>query len=497
MTPDTCRQFLTDGNWRALFIDELGWNGFSSRIEVALFKPGQHTPGWPSVEERARRDKMIRLPFALQGVAEKCGMAIFICPPHKRGQIPDYTMRCEIERRLRKSNHHHLIVFTNGTNATQIWQWSQVLEDGDREYCEHTFQCFQEDEGLLHRLSCIAFSFVEEETLTLVDVLQRVQSAFYFTRTKAATWRLRLHNHDLSEYSEVVQAWTKQAYTERGLSRKEERQLARAAKAGNKTAKARLVATHLYIPLETAWKLKHKRGLAGIELEDLIHEGYFGLWRAAKNFGPEKEQRFQAHAAYWVRNRMERAILHWSRLIAVPLYVEWEFQPVVQQYALVEDHLTQRLERNPTREEMAEKLGLQYEQMFVLDMVRNEVLSLETLLEQEEFSAEDNLACTPVASTSDIEKRVMDADALETILSGLRIRERYVVMSRFGLFENEELTLEEIGAKLHITRERVRQIEAGAIRRLKSHLLDEPILRRGRPKKVTSETPMGAVDSDE
>lgn len=480
MSPDTFQQLLTGGDWRTLFIDELGWNGLSTQFEIALFEPGQQSRGWSSLEELRRRETMARHSFVLKGIAQKCGLAVFVCSPYKQGQIPGYLMRCEIERRVSKSNHHHLIVFMNEANTTQIWQWAHHTDEGNTEYCEHTLLLDQEDKTFLRRLEAIAFSFVEEERLTLIEVLCRVQSAFYYARSKTTQWRLRLNTIDLSQYGEGIESWTRLAYAMRGLFREEEIRLARAAKAGDLAAVERLIITHLYIPLEMAWKLKRRRGLPGVELEDLVHEGYLGLHQAIRNFEPDKGQRFQSYVNFTVWKLMDRAVLHWNRLIAIPSYIAMEFQPVISQYAIVEDRLTQWLEREPTRAEIATGLGVSLKDMADLDMLQAEFLSLETLQEQTADDEGNTSDFTDFLPMSEIERQFVLEHSVAWALSKLKKKHRQVIQMRYGLDGNDPMTLEEIGTRIDLTRERVRQIEQAALLRMQHDLLRQQMPSMGR-----------------
>ena len=454
-------------------MDELGWDRFSTQLEIALFEPGQQTRGWATREERQRRDRLKRHTFILQGVAHKRGLPVFVCSPYKHGQMPDFVQRCQIERHLTKSSHHHLIIFTEGTESTQVWQWPHRTVDRSTEYCEHEFRCAHPDEELLGRLTSVAFSLDEEEVISLVEVLRRVQFGFYFTSKTVVGWRVRLHNQDMTGYSEVVQSWVQQAYVERGLTRSEEQILARAAISGDEKAKQRLIATHLYLPLEMAWKLKQQRGLAGIELEDLIQEGFFGLWHALKNFDPNKGQRFQSHAGLWVRSKLDKAILSLSRMIRFPAYIDERFQPIAAEYAIVEDCLIQREGREPTRQEMAAGLGISSSALATLDVVRVEYLSLESLREQDDDAEDSDVSLDFMPPMSEIERRVVGpdgpvgGDTLEKMLATLTPREHEVISLRFGLNEREELTLEETARRMRVTRERIRQIESSALSKLR------------------------------
>lgn len=150
------QQHLRDFNFRQLFVEELGWDNPPAAPQVSL--------GGES--------------YALEPVAHKRGMVAFHCPVTKGGRIPDYPTRRKIEQQVLKTAHEHLIIFTDPGKTTQVWQWVK-REPGKPAACrEHTFNKNQSGEALMQKLQTVAFSFDEEETLTLVDVAARTRKGF-------------------------------------------------------------------------------------------------------------------------------------------------------------------------------------------------------------------------------------------------------------------------------------------------------------------------------
>ncbi|MBI1987901.1 MAG: SAM-dependent methyltransferase, partial [Nitrospinae bacterium] len=150
------RRYLQELDFRPLFIEELGWDHPSANLEVSI--DGQT--------------------FTLAAIAQKRGMVAFACVPSGEGRIPDYAMRRKIERQVARSVHEHLILYTDAGKTLQIWQWVK-REAGWPTACrEHTCHRHQPGDALIQKLQAIAFSLVEEEALSLMDVTRRARAAF-------------------------------------------------------------------------------------------------------------------------------------------------------------------------------------------------------------------------------------------------------------------------------------------------------------------------------
>ncbi|MDI6753320.1 MAG: Eco57I restriction-modification methylase domain-containing protein [Thermodesulfobacteriota bacterium] len=150
------RKLLATSDFKTLFIEELGWNHHTARLELSVDG----------------------LTFKLYAVAEKCGMAAFVCDRTADGRIPDYAMRRKIERQVTKRAHEHLIIFIDGKRTMQVWQWVR-REQGKPAACrEHTYLSGQPGDSLIQKLQALAVSLEEEECLTLTDVTGRARKAF-------------------------------------------------------------------------------------------------------------------------------------------------------------------------------------------------------------------------------------------------------------------------------------------------------------------------------
>jgi RNA polymerase primary sigma factor len=202
----------------------------------------------------------------------------------------------------------------------------------------------------------------------------------------------------------------------------------------------------------------------GVPFLDLIQEGNIGLIRAANKFDYKRGHKFSTYATWWIRQAVTRAIADQSRTIRVPVHMGDQINKLLQ----VSHKLTQRLGRDPTAEEMAEELDIPVDKVeHMLDVARRP-LSLEMPTDDEQDSTlgdfvEDKESPAPPDEVS----TTMLKDLLMEILDDLPPREVKILQMRYGLLDGETYTLQEVGKKMGVTRERVRQIEAQALSRLR------------------------------
>ena len=261
---------------------------------------------------------------------------------------------------------------------------------------------------------------------------------------------------------EILALYLREIDRVRPLTGDEEQALARRVAAGEAEAERLLVEANLRLVVSVARRYLNR----GLALLDLIEEGNLGVLQAARKFQADRGTRFSTYATWWIRQAIVRALANQARTIRLPIHV----QLLVAQSVKARDALTQKLGRAPSRAELAEALGRPVEEIERLEELREPPLSLDAPAAGEGSLREtvaDASAPAPGAGLAAILRARVDLAAL---LQDLPDSARTVLHLRFGLGGEEPMTLESIGRRLGVTRERVRQIEAGALARARGLL---------------------------
>lgn len=245
------------------------------------------------------------------------------------------------------------------------------------------------------------------------------------------------------------------------LTPEEVQRVAERITSGDPEAERRLIEGNLRLVVKIARRYVNR----GLPLMDLIEEGNIGLMRAVAKFRADKGCRFSTYAIWWIRQAIVRALANQARLIRLPVHVEL----LLAKYTRTKKKLTQRLGRVPTLQEIAEAMEVQADQIRDLEEMAHSPVSIETPVGKEtKGTLGDFLGESPLESPGSTETLVREHPSLMALIGDLTPNERTVLELRFGLKENEPLTLEAIGERMGLTRERIRQIEGAALRKLKA-----------------------------
>lgn len=265
---------------------------------------------------------------------------------------------------------------------------------------------------------------------------------------------------------EALRTYLKEVRTIPLLTAEEEISLSKLTRKGNEQARKKMIQSNLRLVINIAKRYMR----LGTPFLDLIEEGNLGLMKAVEKFNPQKGFRFSTYAAWWIKQAITRSISEQGKMIRVPVYMN----DLITKWRKTKERLAQKLKRIPSDEEIAKKLKLPKGKVEQINFwMTTSTSSLEAPISEEGEGKvadliEDQTAIQPDSTI----EHLLDKERVENLLEIMSERERGILDMRFGLADKRPHTLAEVAKKLGVSRERVRQIEEGALKKLRKFVVD-------------------------
>lgn len=314
-------------------------------------------------------------------------------------------------------------------------------------------------ERLLDILESKGIEMVEQEE---ASVWQQAEEA---ARVKTRKEEQIAESYNLGDiYDDSIQMYLREIGKTPLLKGAEEIELAKRIAKGDVAARKKLIEANLRLVVSIAKKYMGRN----LGLLDLIQEGNLGLFRAVEKFDWRKGYKFSTYATWWIRQAITRALADQSRTIRIPVHMV----ETLNKYAQAERQLVQDLGREPLPEEIAAEMGIEVEKVYQLKKISQETVSIDTPVgdsDEEDSYLGDFIEDPDSVTPQETAGRQLLKEYVQEVMRDLDPREQKILKMRFGLEDGVTHTLEEVGKEFGVTRERIRQIEAKALERIKEH----------------------------
>jgi len=327
----------------------------------------------------------------------------------------------------------------------------------DTELIQH-FPKIEEDISLLEEI----YERLEKDNIKVIETAALIDMKEPEVTKKELEQATKLNMEDVPD---SVQLYLKEIGRYALLTQQEEKDLAKRSEKGDEEARQRLMKSNLRLVVSIAKRYAHRT--SQMSILDLIQEGNIGLSKAVEKFDYRRGFKFSTYATWWIRQAITRALADQSRTVRIPVHMIEN----ISKYTQVKRRLMQELGRDPLAEEVAIEMGIAVEKIYNLQKISQEVVSLEAPLveDNEEATLSDLIKDEKNLSPHQQAELALLKDKIHEILIDLSPREQEILRLRFGLEDGITHTLEEVGKKFNVTRERIRQIEAKAIEKIKNH----------------------------
>ncbi len=268
-----------------------------------------------------------------------------------------------------------------------------------------------------------------------------------------------------NDLPDAVQMYLKEIGKTPLLTSAEEKELAKRIEHGDEAARKRLIQANLRLVVSIAKRYANRS--QRLSILDLIQEGNIGLSRAVDKFDYTKGFKFSTYATWWIRQAVTRALADYSRTIRIPVHMV----ETITKYTQIKRQLMQELGREPLPEEIASEMGMDVKKIHYIQKISQEVMSLEAPIgdSEDDLTLSDFIKDEQSLSPDEMANQALLRDQIKEILADLTEREQRILAMRFGLEDNIPHTLEEVGKEFGVTRERIRQIEAKALEKIRTH----------------------------